>query len=160
MGFSIVVLACISRVDCSCSKQTLNYPTLVYLDTSCVECVQLHTLDVYLHGTLPRHVSRAPSTSARRTALPRHILRGMRPLHEYGQRLAMDFASTRPAWNASQRDARHITPNAFASARPAWNASSNLWMVSWSQIFASTRPAWNASAKMCKAYRAVLWNVS
>ena len=62
MGFSIVVLACISRVDCSCSKQTLNYPTLVYLDTSCVECV-----------------SRAPSTSARRTALPRHVLRGMRP---------------------------------------------------------------------------------
>lgn len=61
MGFSIVVLACISRVDCSCSKQTLNYPTLVYLDTSCVECV-----------------SRAPSTSARRTALPRHVLRGMR----------------------------------------------------------------------------------
>ncbi len=48
----------------------------------------------------------------------------------------------------------------FASARPAWNASEINDIVSIAHIFASTRPAWNASAKMCKAYRAVLWNVS
>ena len=70
MGFSIVVLACISRVDCSCSKQTLNYPTLVYLDTSCVECVSSQRTAGTWRATLPRHVLRGMRRQkcAKRTA--------------------------------------------------------------------------------------------
>ena len=70
MGFSIVVLACISRVDCSCSKQTLNYPTLVYLDTSCVECVGSRDRSCHTPAPLPRHVLRGMRRQkcAKRTA--------------------------------------------------------------------------------------------